>query len=654
MCGIAGIIGLSRDKQLIAPNIHRMTMQMKHRGPDDEGYLLVDTGKREIEHYYGDDTPRGENGCGSLVRPHIKEAYSRRTNIAFGHRRLNIIDLTFGGHQPMTTADGGLTIIFNGEIYNYKAVQFALEREGHRFQTGCDTEVVLMAYKQWGSHCLQMFNGMFAFAVYDRFRQEVFIARDRIGIKPLYYTFQKDFIIFGSDIKTIIASGLYKPQVNWEGLWHNFSFSVSPRPMTAFKDVNALQPGHWMKIDLSNFKITRERYWNILTYSQDLKMTESDAVELLEEQLTRAIRYRLTADVEVGTFMSGGIDSTTISAIASRLHPGISSFTLAFKEPVPEYQELEQAKATARRHPLKHIIEIADPDLLLDHVGDMVLGYEEPICILSPNYILAQCIARHGITVVLNGLGGDELFAGYSHYRDVKYWRLKRFLANFTPQPWRRYRKMKNIDNFYVDQYAMITENDKRNLFTGKQYDTTTILEKMYTTDSTLFTDDIEALSYLDIMNYIGNHHVYRIDQFTMRFSLEGRFPFLDHELIELAFRIPSRHKINKSCQKCVLRKVAEKYIAPECLTMPKKGFGIPVGRWMKNQLKHLTETTLEQLKDRDIFNNRYIDFLYEDFKQKSPVHYKKVWHLVMTELWFQYFIDGKKAPVFNLNNIKQ
>lgn len=643
MCGIAGIINISGERECLAEPIERMTTRMKHRGPNDEGYLLADLEKREVYGFFGTDTPVEERRNGIAGQAHISTAYGMKTNLALGHRRLNIIDLSYRGHQPMSDENGWYWIVFNGEIYNYKIIRRELEREGHTFFSGTDTEVVLRAYMQWGDSCLQTFNGMFAFAIYDRARGEIFLARDRIGIKPLYYTLQGRHFIFASDIKTIIASGLYQPEVNWEGLWHNFSFSVAPRPMTVFKDVEALPQGEWMKIDLAERHFTRQRYWKIMTWSQQPSMSVKDAVDYLELHLTESIRQRLVADVEVGIFMSGGIDSTTVAALASTIHPGITAFTLAFDGTAPEYNELKQAREAARMHPIRHIVEIVKAEQVLENIDDMVQGYEEPMCTLSPNYLISKLIARHGIVVVLNGLGGDELFAGYSHYRDVAKWRLKRALAFFLPQPWRRYRQLKTIENFYVDQYAVITESEKKQLFLhGQDFRSLSVLGELYATETTIFSDDIEALSYYDLMSYIGNHHVYRIDQFTMQFSLEGRFPFLDHLLVEFAFRIPSRYKITNKEQKWVLREVARKYIPPACLEMPKKGFGLPVGRWMRKELKPLTEDALAGLKKRGIFNNKEIDRHYLEFNQADPTLYKKVWHLVMTELWFRQFIDRK------------
>jgi asparagine synthase (glutamine-hydrolysing) len=625
-----------------------MTRRMRHRGPDDEGYLLIEGGKNWRVAYGGDDTPQASMGEGTHL-PHIREAADARVEACLGHRRLRIIDLSFQGHQPMTVGDGRFWIVFNGEIYNFLEIRRQLEDCGHSLRSRSDTEVVLRAYIQWGEACLEKFNGMFAFAIYDGLRRELFLARDRIGIKPLYYCMQPDRFIFASDIKTILASGLTRPEVDMEGLWHNLSFSVAPRPMTAFKGIAALEQAHWLKLILPEGTVRKARYWSLPIGTEDRSMSEGEAVELLETELTRSIQYRLLADVEVGTFMSGGIDSTTISAIASRLHPGINAFTLAYDPSVGEYDELQEARETAALHDMRHIVETVTADSILDSVERMVWAYEEPFCTLAPNFVISRLVARHPITVILNGLGGDELFAGYSHYRDIPDWKRKRLAARlwmtllpvkkWAPESILRYNDVRTISQYYAYQFSNFNELQKQRLFTRHDgFDSLKVVEKLYKPAVGEFSNPVEALSYFDILSYIGNHHVYRIDQFTMLFSLEGRFPFLDHQLVEAAFRIPAKFKLKGDVQKYVLRQVAKKFIAPSCLQMKKKGFGLPVGRWMNRELNQLTVDSLEDLKGRDIFVPEQIDAVYDQYKTSD---YKKVWHLVMTELWLKTFMDG-------------
>jgi asparagine synthase (glutamine-hydrolysing) len=331
MCGIAGILNLRHADDLLAAPIQAMTKRMAHRGPDDEGYLLVGSSGATCT-FYGNDSalpPSGQGTPPGFPKQHIDKAGPGF--LAFGHRRLSIIDLTECGHQPMCTSDGRYWIVFNGEIYNYREIAADLQREGILLRGHSDTEVLINAYALWGPRCLDRLNGMFAFAIWDDSDKRLFCARDRIGIKPFYFTLCGEKFIFASDIKTIVASGLYEPEPDPEGLYLAMAFGIAPRPKTAFRAIQALPQAHWMLVTESG-NIESHRYWSIPVGTQERTMKRTDAIDLLEEQLQASIERRLIADVPVGTFMSGGIDSTTISAIASTVHPGIEAFTLAFEE----------------------------------------------------------------------------------------------------------------------------------------------------------------------------------------------------------------------------------------------------------------------------------------------------------------------------------
>lgn len=651
MCGIAGILCLDGTLRQSVNALHQMADCMVKRGPDDEGYLVASHGQEELMAFGGKDTPSYDGSIRFYPSQQITTAYSIAGSAFLGHRRLSIIDLSPHGHQPMCTADGRYWIVYNGEIYNYLEIKKNLKKVGVHFDGHSDTEVLLYAYREWGIEALNCINGMFAFAIWDDKKKELFCARDRIGIKPFYYTIQKEQFIFASDIKTLIASDLYHPEVNLEGLYHAMSFGVAPRPTTSFKGVYALEQGHWLRIDMAG-SIQIHRYWRLPVGTQDPSMSENDAEVLLYESLRKAVGLRLVSDVPVGAFMSGGIDSTTISAIASQFHPGIKAFTLAFEDNAEVLDELDQAKATAAMHPLKHIVRIVKPETILDHIQSMVRCYEEPFYALSPNYVISQLVAENGVTVVLNGLGGDELFAGYPYYGWLKKWRLIKRIApvmgllRYAGHNWQRLSeiaKAKSADRLHSVFLSNLTENSKQTLFNTsrtKEFDTIERLHQLYVGTDVQFTDDIEAISYMDMMNYIGNHHVYRVDQFTMKFSIESRFPFLDHEVIEAAYRIPSRYKQNGNIQKYVLRKVAEKLIHPSCLKMKKKGFSLPMDQWMRGPLKGLVEENIHKLMQRDLFNPDEVQQRYLKF-QAGNLSYKQIWHLVAVELWLDSFINN-------------
>ncbi len=653
MCGISGIVSFSSSKYPFAENLYRMSSQMRNRGPDDEGFLLMHRGQEKPNTFFGDVSPPEVKNIlsSNFSGKHIKEAFGISAHAGFAHRRLSIIDLSHQGHQPMCANDRRYWIVYNGEIYNYLEIKSQLKSLGYSFSGKSDTEVLLNAYVQWGPDCLQKLNGMYAFSIWDDKEKTLFCARDRIGIKPFYYTFQDSQFIFASDIKTLIASGVYKPEPNWEGVYHAMSFGVAPRPMTSFKDVLALQQGHWMKID-PNGKATIKCYWKLPVGTQDLSMDQRTARNLLDEALHKSVERRLVSDVPVGTFMSGGVDSTTISAIASQKHPGIKAFTLAFKDS-SDLDELTQAKATSSMHSMQHLIKLIQPDSAIDGLKETTLCYEEPFYSLSPNFIISKFVAENDIKVVLSGIGGDELFGGYNYYRWARWWQLFRKLSPLiriiSPLLGRKGEYLKRISNaksadrLHSALFSQFMENEKRELFAPgmpKDWESTEYLHKIYVGEKLKFSDEFEAMSYMDIVNYIGNHHVYRMDQFTMHFSIEGRLPLLDHELIELAFRIPNKFKIANGTGKVILRKVAQKYIHPSCLKMGKKGFSLPMNFWMHNSLKEFVKEKLKMVAVRDFINGEEVKIITRKFFE-NRIPYTRIWSLVSLELWLESFFEG-------------
>ena len=647
MCGIAGILQLSQSPERQLPHLLAMTRAMRHRGPDDEGYVAADL-QGHIRHYIGHDTPSGvRSRFGDST--YISAAMDQATVFAMGHRRLSILDVSPAGHQPMCDPSGRYWIVFNGEIYNFKLLREELERLGFQFITSSDTEVVLAAYVCWREGCLNRFNGDFSLAIWDNEQRALFCARDRVGIKPFYYSLNKGRFLFASDIKTLIASGLYRPEPDSQGLYLAMAFGMAPRPITAFKGIQSLEQAHWMRIHADG-RLEKERYWHIPVGTQDRFMTEGDAISQLEEQLQRAVARRLVADVPVGTFMSGGVDSTTVSAIAARQRPGIKAFTLGYQNDAPEMDEVPHAEATGRMHPMQHVVERVDPDQSLRDLPAWIRGYEEPFQSLAANHVISKLAAENQVKVVLNGLGGDELFAGYGYYRFSRMPQLKwlhPLLGNADWMPNRRLRTAfsvlgaKTPDRLHTLLFRQWTDRELRSLLSPALHtpmETPDLLHHLYA-EGVDFGDTMEALSYMDMMNYIGNHHVHRIDQFTMAHSIEGRFPFLDHELIELAYRIPSQLKIHHNVQKYVVRRVAEPHIARECLSMKKKGFGLPMRQWMLGPLKPLVNTSLERLRERPEVQGDTIN-RYHDAYQQGSFSPDRIWHLVALELWFEQFID--------------
>ena len=657
MCGIAGVVALDGGERRFAATLKRMSAALRSRGPDDEGFLIASHGSRGVRAYRGPDTVASDVVNHFLPHTGIDNADTDTGSVFFAHRRLSIIDLSPMGHQPMATEDRRFWIIYNGEIYNHHDVRAELERLGETFFSASDTEVLLKAYRRWGEACLERLRGMFSFCIWDDHDKSLFCARDRIGIKPFYYARAGSLFIFGSDIRCLLASGLHRAAPNLEGLYHCLSFGVAPRPLTAFDGVFALEQAHWLRIDASG-RWHRQRYWSLPVGNQRRDVSDIDAIELIKSRLDTAVERRLVADVPVGTFMSGGIDSTTVSAIAATRHPGIKAFTLAFASD-RRLNEVDQARATARMHSMEHIVRNVEDDELIGDIDDVAACYEEPFYDISPNYVISRLVKEHGLKVILNGLGGDELFAGYPYYGWERRWRL---LQRLTPilrvgsrLPFvghlsarlHQVGQASTADRFALAVRSFLTESEKRSLFQDQatqDFDTIKRIHDLYVGADLEFSSTVEAISYIDILNYIGNHHVYRVDKFTMRFSIEGRLPFLDHDLVEAAFSLPDRFKLRGGQTKWVLGRVAERYIHPSCIAAPKRGFDLPTDRWMRGRLAHFVQMKLAALCDRSLFRSEAVRNVFREWKMGAR-SFRGVWELVSVELWLEQFIDQPVTP---------
>ncbi len=630
MCGIAGIINLKNTTQQVRSLID-MTNNLYSRGPDNEGYLLFNDNANP---YFGND---------SIVKntTDILSAINENFQVAFGFRQLKIIDLSNKSHQPMTDISKKYWIVFNGEIFNYKEIKKTLLSLGYQFVSNSDTEVVLNAYIEWGEKAVEFFNGMFAFSIFDSLKNEIFMARDRMGIKPFYYYKTQNQFVFASTIQSIIKSKIYKPEINWEGLWQNFRFSIAQRPNTSFKDIYALEAAHFLKINLNNSTFEKRKYWEIPTNTQDLSLTKKQSIELVEESLIKAVNYRLVSDVDVGTFMSGGIDSTLVSVLASKSKPNIKAMTLGFQE-YKDFDEVQQAKDTAELHHLNHIIHYATSKDVLKNIKETSLAYEEPYHHLSANFVLANMASSNHLKVVLSGLGGDELFGGYDVFNKISLWenlRTKQNTLKFLPAIHQKIKKAKQIasyqtnGSYYSHYYTNFLDTEIQELFLNQSFTTENLLKETYN-HSQKFTDTFDAMSFYSLKSYIGNHQMRAVDHSTMAFSVEGRFPLLDHNFIETAFKIPTKFKIYQGVQKYILKEIAKKHIAKSCIEMSKKGLSLPLKHWINTYLKDYVNDHLELLKNRNLFDKKTINRI--QFSGNEI----KIWQLVSTELWLQNFFD--------------
>ncbi len=652
MGGVAGIFSLSGEDRQFAPNILSMSRNMKRRGPDDEGYL-VSSCDGPIP-FSGMDTPPSQGfESPSLGKERIKDRLDVKGSLFLASRRLAIVGPGLSAHQPMCTEDRRLWIVYNGEIYNHSGIRARLELEGEKFLSSSDAEVALRAYRRWGPACLDFFNGFFAFAVWDEREKTLFCARDRLGIKPFYYALRDGLFVFASQIRTLLASGLVPAEPDMLGIYYGMSFGMTPRPMTAFKGITALRQGHWMMVR-PGFEPSIQRYWRIPTGQADQSMSPEIALEALDSKLKRAVSMRLASDVPFATFLSGGLDSTLISSIAAESRQGVKAFTLL--EHGMRREQGDSARLAAAAKKMEHVVKTIAEEDILSSIDDIFRTDEEPFCALDPNYFISRFIAANKVKVVLSGLGADELFCGYLTKSRYELFRLVRALkpvipAIHYPYPFARMNCLASAsrpEEIPLARRCFITDAEKAELFTDpamRGLDSIAMVRDLYVDKDMKFSDPFEAISYMDMMSLLANHHLHRADNWTMRFSVEARHPFLDHELVELAFRIPSKHKIRDGQTKWILRQLAKRYIPEPCVRMVKPGMRLPNSSLMKGPLLHLVYESLKKLAAREIFSEEKIISMFIEWKTgMRPL--QGIWQLVATEMWMSKRFDGQQTEI--------
>ncbi len=640
MCGIAGFFFVDPiSSQEATEAIGRCLRSLHHRGPDGQGWVLF-TDAGPIDSHSEVAVPRDCKVFGAMI-----------------HTRLKIIDLTERAQQPMGASSNRYWLVYNGEVYNYREIRQELQALGWDFASDSDTEVVLKSYLQWGHRCLDKFRGMFGLAIYDQADHTLFCARDVIGIKPLYYHKSRNSFLFASDVTTLIASGFYTPEPDWNAICLGIAFQGAPRPKTVYRDVAALEPGHYLSGPAAGPK-QDVTYWE-LPVGQILDVPESKALEQYEFLVRQAIKRCLVSDVEVGTLMSGGIDSTTMTVIAAQQHPAIRAFTLAYDQALDGTAELEQAYATASMHGLQHTVTRFCREELVTATDEMLWTFEEPIGALEPHYPIAKQISEQGIKVILNGLGPDELLGGYGYYRHLQeHWpwaRRLRLLAPFIPHRGRlatvaRLMECSGPLDIFRRFFASYLYEDPAELFEpgylleGSSDPRREVRERC--PEVKMFSDDFQALSYADMKFYIGTHHNHTTDRFLMRFHVEGRFPYLDRDLVEFCFRLPADYKWRPDQPKYLLRKLAEKHIHPSCLSMKKKGFSIPETEFIMGPLEHHLKERIRALRERRIFKDSVLQAVLDDTSQTTRAK-RRILYFANFELWYTWFIE-RQHPLFN------
>ncbi|MFT4060755.1 MAG: asparagine synthase (glutamine-hydrolyzing) [Edaphocola sp.] len=638
MCGICGFVTKRGD--IAAGNIQMMNDAIKHRGPDDEGYFCVSNGAAS---YAGTDTVASVKDKIPLLPPDLKVGFAQ------GFRRLAIIDLSAAGHQPMTNAEKKLSLTFNGQIYNYRSIKQELEQLGYQFNSHTDTEVILRGYECWGKGILQRLNGMFAISIYDGVANKVWLVRDRIGIKPLFYHQAAHTITWASEMKAILKAEWAEASVNKQGLWANYYMQSSPAPHTCFRDVYNLEAGHYLEIDLGTLETKKVQYWNVPMGAQSTQYRLADAAEELKHRMYTSMQQQLQADVPVITMMSGGIDSTTITAIGHELNHQLKCYSFGIDGTGKGLDELPQAQAMAAKLGMEQIVQMVQPEQMLSSMDADFRHYEEPYISVEAMLSPSEFLGKKGYKVLLSGNGADEVFGGYGHFLKIDKWLRTKPLQAFRhlippigniPNKVRHHLGVDNYFKYFNNGRTAMRPYQISNLLLPEDKKKFVPFSPMEALHEEQFQDIYEALFYYEMKYSVGSHHVYRDDLSAMRHSVEMRYPYLDHTLVEWVAGLPTNIRYNGIQNKPLLRAAAAGLIPKSSLEMPKKGFNLPIDEWWHQlpAVRNYMDEHLKKLMSRGIFDNKTIKQWTD-----GPQHFYtlgKLWQLVTTEVWLEEYVD--------------
>jgi asparagine synthase (glutamine-hydrolysing) len=631
MCGITGWANL--DPRTLPPNgarelLHSMCERMVHRGPDAEG-LLVTKGA------------------------------------ALGMRRLAIIDL-ITGEQPTYNEDRSVAVILNGEIYNYRELRHYLEKRGHSFRSQSDTEVLPHLYEEYGDAMVGQLNGMFAFALWDSERRRLLLARDRFGEKPLYWAVFDNTLLFASEPKVLLAHPAVKTSLNLEALRQYLSFDYVPAPLTIYQGINKLPAAH--TLTLADGEIKTQCYWSLSYKTKQPPPSEAEAAEHLRELLADSVRMRLVSDVPLGVLLSGGVDSSTIAALAVRASSeAVKTFSISFAE--SSFDESLYARAVAKFLGTDHHEERLSANLAANLVGEIGSWMDEPFSdpSLVPTYLLSRFTRKH-VTVALGGDGGDELFAGYPMYRG------HRWAENYAKIPGAlRAGLIEPLVGLLPVKTKNLSFDYKATRFvTGAKYDRVArhhiwfgsfnpaeqerllTPEVLRTTDADIYRearrmlnqcdsgDIVEQMQSLDTRLYLAEDILTKVDRASMAVSLEVRAPFLDPRVAEFAASLPANYKLRGRKTKYILKRAIADSLPPFVTRRSKKGFGVPVAEWLKGKLRPLARDLLspDRVRKVGVFNPEYVTKLQDEHERGTANHRKLLWTLLMFELWHESFIE--------------
>ncbi len=631
MCGIFGIVSPNIDRHQVEVS----TNTLIHRGPDDSGFFI------------------GEG-------------------VGLGHRRLSIIDLE-GGHQPIFNEDGSKCVIFNGEIYNFMELREQLLLKGHKFSTRSDTETILHAYEEWGESCVEQFRGMFAFAIWDGTQKALFLARDRLGIKPLFYGENNGSFYFASEMKAILAIRGFPRVINQLALPHYFTLSYIPAPLTVFKSINKLLPGHTLTYRDGNKRI--RKYWD-LHFEPDKSKKEDYFIDRFMELLQEAVKIRLISEVPLGAFLSGGIDSSTVVALMSAVSDSpVKTFTIGFGGDTGGYlDERKYAKLVAERYNTDHreYEVFPDPEGLIEKI---VNAFDEPFADDSaiPSFFVCKT-ARENVTVALSGLGGDEVFAGYERYLGFRlsqeykkapsFFRekfIRKFVENlherkdghYTVNHMKRFVRSATLrpDLCYLGYISKMNSNLTGSFFSDQNgfdryIESIEDLVLSYFNSSNVSdgSDSLNRAFYCDIKTYLPEDILAVTDRMSMQHALEVRVPFLDHKFMEFCATIPPEMKMKWFGKKYLLKKAVRNLLPQDVIKHRKQGFVGPMTQWLKKDLKPFILETIseEALRKHGLLNHKVVRTILDEHFSGQEIHDTLIWSILIFQKWYESYSEAK------------
>jgi len=624
MCGITGIVGLNIESTIPKITIQKMTDAMTHRGPNSQGIW-------------------------------------NDSNCYLGHRRLSIIDLSESGNQPFISQDGRYVLVYNGELYNYKELKFSLQRTEfganqlpYIFKTNTDTEVILASYLRWGKECVNYFNGMFAFAIWDKQEQKLVIARDRMGIKPLYYQFKNNVLLFASEIRALLKSDLIEKKINQQSLSEYIQYATVHAPNTLLQHVNVLMPGHILEFETKHFTFTISQYWNITKFSKSKEeLSYKQTCQNVNEHLTQSIERRLISDVPFGAFLSGGIDSSAIVGLMSKVSTEkIQTFTINFDE--SEFSEAKYAKLIAEKFNTQHHNITLKPDDFLSQLPEALNAIDHPSGDGPNTYIVSKATKNAGITMALSGLGGDELFAGYDIFKrylelEKKTWLNvipakgivgKLLASNKKSIQGDKTSEILNLDvingfNAYSINRKLFNQVDYKSLL-KKFYNDNAFIQNVIKNCETDSKHKLSRVSLFEIKTYMQNVLLRDADQMSMAVALEVRVPFLDYKLVEFVLGINDTYKFPNSPKQLLVDSLGD-LLPKEIVNREKMGFTLPWKDWLKNELKEFCEENISQLSKLSFVNREAVLLIWNRFLKNDPkITWSRVWHLIVLNHWIK------------------